>query len=56
MKIIEVIVGLIIIIIGIIRVLVPKYLPSIGYHPIVLPDYIFIVIGILIIILGIFRN
>jgi hypothetical protein len=56
MKIIEVIIGIIIIILGIIRVLVPRYLPNIGYHPIVLPGYVFMVVGILIIILGIFRK
>jgi len=56
MRIIEIIIGLIIVILGIIRVLAPKYLPNIGYHPLVLPGYIFIFVGILIIILGIFRR
>jgi len=56
MRIIEIVIGIIIVILGIIRVLAPKYLPNTGYHPLVLPGYIFIVVGILIIILGIFRK
>jgi hypothetical protein len=56
MRIIEIIIGLIIVTLGIIRVLAPKYLPNIGYHPVMLPGYLFILIGVIIIILGIFRK